>query len=240
MTLLHSQTTLLTPNVYKENLYRRLNEGLERLNVKVILDDRVLLMNNLPSNFIEGKQHFVTEKKKIPIESDLTFICIGAFVNNKSIENGPLKSKLNIETRRLNVNEFLQVEGFENIFAVGDIAEKEDKLAYIAGEQGTYVGKFISQLEQKKKKIEPYRGREQKLIVLSIGRNSGAAQLPFAGTTVLGEKFVVRILFPREKVLGKIVRNNLSRSIHFFSSDDNFLQIENDEERKKFIFQRFE
>ena len=139
VTLVHSQPTLLEPNVYKEKIYRRTQEELEKLNVKVILNDRIELPNKQHLNYIEGKKNYVTEKTKTNITADLTFVCTGTRVNNKSLLNSQLKSKINPQTGRIKVNNYFQVDGFENIFAIGDICDKEAKLGYFAGQQANML-----------------------------------------------------------------------------------------------------
>ncbi|CAF1241415.1 unnamed protein product [Rotaria magnacalcarata] len=184
ITLVHSQSTLLYPNVFKQKLYGSIQDQLEKLNVKIILNDRIQLPSDQQMNYIEGKNTYVTQTSKTSVTADLTFVCTGAHVNNRSLLNGSLKSKLNAQTGRLIVNNYLQVDGFENIFAVGDISDKETKLAYIAGEQGTYLGKLIPLLHKKKSTPKEYKVNPNAALLVSIGRNGGAGQLPFGGITI--------------------------------------------------------
>ena len=131
VTLVHNQTTLLRPGVFNEKLYPRIHDQLEKLGVQMILNDRIEMPKDSTyhhhMNYVESKRTFVTERSKQSITADLTFVCVGAHVNNKSILNGGLKSKINPQTGRLMVNNYLQVDGYENIFAVGDICDKEEK-----------------------------------------------------------------------------------------------------------------
>ena len=186
VTLVHSHKTLLRPNVYNEKLYARVQDELEKLRVKLILDDRVEISNRQHLNYIEGKKTYVTERTRQSIAADLTFLCIGAPVNNRSLINGPLKAKVNPQTGRLIVNNHLQVDGFENIFAIGDISDREEKLAYLAGEQASYVAKLIPCIQQKKAYPKEYARHPNAAIFLSLGRNSGIGQLPNKGGTIIG------------------------------------------------------
>lgn len=198
VTLVHNQSTLLIPGVFNEKLYPRLYEQMEKLNVKMILDDRIPLGNAQTQqtlNYIEGKKTFVTERTQQSITADLTFICIGAHVNNKSLINGPLKSKIDPQSGRIIVNNYFQVDGYENIFAVGDIAEKEDKFAFLAGEQAKYVAKLIPLIHQKKSYPKEYQVHTNRAIFLSVGRNSGIGQLPTKGGMLLGKFVSFRFLF---------------------------------------------
>ncbi len=189
VTLVHSQPTLLQPKIFQDKMYTGIEEKLTKLNVKIILNDRIELPKNNDNqhvNYIEGRKTYVTQRTKTNIVADLTFLCTGARVNNKSILNGPLKSKINSQTGRLIVNNYLQVDGFENIFAIGDISDKEGKMAYFAGEQADYVGKLIPLIEKKKPYPKEYQGHVYPGMFLSLGRNGGIGQLPMKGGTVVG------------------------------------------------------
>lgn len=187
VTLVHSHPVLLEPNVYNEKIYLRTREELEKLRVKIILDDRVQLLNTERLNYIEGQKTYVTEKTKTTINADLVFICTGTRINNRSLSNSPFKSKINPQTGRLIVNNHLQIDGYENIFAIGDICDKEDKFAYLAGQQGEYVGKLIPSIHQKKTNLKEYQPHTNRAIFLSLGRNNGVGQLPTKSGTVIGK-----------------------------------------------------
>jgi NADH dehydrogenase FAD-containing subunit len=189
ITLVHNQPTLLQPKVFQDKMYTRLKEQLEKLNVKIILNDAIEFPKNKDTqhmNYIEGTRTYVTEKNKRNIVADLTFVCTGAHVNNKSILNGPLKTKVNYQTGRLIVNNYLQVDGFENIFAIGDISDKEAKFANLALDQAGYVAKLIPLIEKKKPYPKEYQIHVYPAIFLSLGRNGGIGQLPTKSGTILG------------------------------------------------------
>lgn len=186
VTLVHSQPTLLYPNIFQEKVYAGSQEQLEKLGVKIILNDRIELPNNKDSNYIEGKKTYTTQKTRTNITADLAFVCTGARINNKSLLNSPLKSKINSETGRMIVNNYLQVDGYENIFAIGDISNKEGKMTYFAAEQADYVGKLIPLIEKKKPYPKEYKTHVHPGIFLSIGRNGGIGQLPMKSGTILG------------------------------------------------------
>jgi NADH dehydrogenase FAD-containing subunit len=186
ITLVHNQTTLIQPNIYQEKCYARSQEHLEKLNVKIIFNDRIEIPNHQHLNYIEGKQTYTTQRSKTNITADLAFICTGAHVNNKSVLNSPLKSKINLRTGRILVNNYLQVDGFENIFAIGDISDKEAKFGYFAGEQGEYVAKLISLIQRNKPYPKEYQIHANPAMFLSIGRNGGVGQLPNKSGTIVG------------------------------------------------------
>jgi NADH dehydrogenase FAD-containing subunit len=189
ITLVHSQPTLLQPKVFQDKMYTRLKEKLEKFNIKIILNDTIEFPKNKDTqqvNYIEGTKTYVTEKNKRNIVADLTFVCTGARVNNKSILNGPLKTKINYQTGRLIVNNYLQVDGFENIFAIGDISDKEEKFVHLALDQAGYVAKLIPLIEKKKPYPKEYEIHLYPAMFLSLGRNGGIGQLPTKGGTIVG------------------------------------------------------
>lgn len=190
ITLVHNQPTVLQPKVFQEKFYARIQEALVRLNVKLIFNDTIQLSagRDQPAlNYIEGRRTYVTEKNKRNITADLAFICTGARVNNKSLINGPLRSALQPQTGRLIVNNYLQVDGYERIFAIGDICDKEPKFAYIATDQANYVAKLISLMDKKKPYPKEYQGHSYPLMALTIGRQGGVGQLPTKGGAVIGK-----------------------------------------------------
>uniref|UniRef100_A0A3B5LBM1 Ferroptosis suppressor protein 1 n=1 Tax=Xiphophorus couchianus TaxID=32473 RepID=A0A3B5LBM1_9TELE len=75
----------------------------------------------------------------------------------------------------LKVNQYLQVEGFSNIFAVGDCADlREAKLAYHAGLHAyVAVSNIISSLSGKP--LTPYRTGNVSML-LAMGRDDGVGQ----------------------------------------------------------------
>ncbi|UJR34420.1 hypothetical protein I4U23_021827 [Adineta vaga] len=195
ITLVHSGVTLLYPNVFNPDMYTRLQTQLERLGVNILLNDRIDLnastYSKQQSSFIEGEQTFITTKSKTKITVDLTFVCTGARVNNKSLKSGPLAKHLDTDNEgRLNVNGYLQVEGYTNIFAIGDISNKENKLAYLAGKQADYVASLIPRIELNKGYPDEYRSQKHQTMFVTLGRNGGVGQLPTKGGTVVGSTIV--------------------------------------------------
>ena len=73
------------------------------------------------------------------IEADLVVGCIGLPPNRDSINK--LVDPAHVDEHgRIKVNEYLQVEGFENIYAIGDCCNtSEDKMAAFAGKHGELV-----------------------------------------------------------------------------------------------------
>ena len=88
------------------------------------------------------------------------------------------------EKSRILVNDFNQVEGFNNIFAIGDIAaQKSDKypkghpmLAPVAMQQGKHLAKNLKKLASGKA-LEPFEYLD-KGSMATIGRNKAVVNLP--------------------------------------------------------------
>lgn len=95
------------------------------------------------------------------MRADLIFLCTGIATNNKSFTTH-LSDALDSEGR-LRVNEHFQVEGSENLFALGDCCNMEAKMAYYAEKHAVVVAHNIQILErnrnsQKEKSLEEYEG----------------------------------------------------------------------------------
>ncbi|UJR12396.1 hypothetical protein I4U23_016573 [Adineta vaga] len=190
ITLVHSGSTLFQPNVFKEEFYNNVRRQLEQIGVEILFNDRINVTNDsntkLPVNYISGRKTFITQNKKQSLTADLTFICTGARVNNKSLMTGDLANKIDPQNGRLKVDNHLQVEGYTNIFAVGDISNKEDKMAYYAGNQAEYVASLIRIIEGKKSYPKQYQSSQYPGMVVTIGRKGGVGQVPTKGGFIIG------------------------------------------------------
>ncbi|NXI43237.1 AIFM2 factor, partial [Galbula dea] len=125
-----------------------------------------------PNQFQEDM--VVRTEKGTEVVADMVVLCTGIKVNSsayasafgdKMARNGALK-----------VNKHLQLEGYENIYAIGDCADlKEPKMAYHAGlHANVAVTNIINSLKHKPlKTYEP----GSLTFLLSMGRNDGVGQL---------------------------------------------------------------
>lgn len=182
-TLLHSHEQLIPGPLKKEfqSQFLKLVEGTP--NVKLILGDRAVLEDDelkTTAKFLEGKRIVKTEKGQ-EVETDLIFFCTGAKVNNASFKDQfPVD-----EDGRLKVNKFLQVEGHENIFAIGDCANfPEGKLGFSARLQGTDAAKNIIAHSEKrplKERIPLSPG-----MFVPFGPKKGFGQFPNESGTIVG------------------------------------------------------
>ncbi|CAF3612779.1 unnamed protein product [Didymodactylos carnosus] len=159
VTLIHSQTALINPNLFNPKFCQSIREQLESLNVKVLLNERIDLKpmlehyKNSDMNYLEDafRSHFVEG--------------------------------------RINVNNHLQVPGYKNIFAIGDISSKETKMAFYAGAQASYVASVIKAMQQNKS-FKEYTPATNPAMFVTIGRNGGVGQLPTSSGPVIGKTIV--------------------------------------------------
>jgi len=104
------------------------------------------------------------------IKSDLVFLCTGIKPNYRCMGKN-LSYCLN-ERKAVIVNEYLQVKGFQNVFAAGDITNvREEKTAQNAEKQAEVVIKNIINIE-KGKALEKYLSRPR-IMVISLGKWHG-------------------------------------------------------------------
>jgi len=79
------------------------------------------------------------------IEADLVYVCLGMQCNTECVAKGDLASSLSTR-KEVQVNEFFQVNGHSNIFAVGDAMShpsREIKQAYYAEMNGCCAAKNV-------------------------------------------------------------------------------------------------
>ncbi|CAF1366366.1 unnamed protein product [Adineta ricciae] len=98
-----------------------------------------------------------------------------------------LANKIDPQNDRLKINNYLQVEEYTNIFAVGDIPNKEDKMAYFAGNQAEYVISLIRIIEEKKLHSKQYQASQYPSMLVTVGRKSGVSQLLTEGGFIIGD-----------------------------------------------------
>ncbi len=125
--------------------------------------------------------------KTVTTNSDLTFDT-ATVIWTAGVQGAPI-SGLNVaalieKVERIRVNKYNQVKGYENIFAIGDIASMETKLypqghpmmAQPALQQGELLGKNLIKLINKKA-MKPFEYND-KGSMATIGRNLAVVDLP--------------------------------------------------------------
>jgi len=138
ITLVSSSDTLVSPN-FDEKFQNSLKCIMDRRNVKLKIG-RVDNLDKITTNKFMKQTVQIGEEC---LEADLVVGCIG-LPPNKSAINKLVDAKHIDENGRIIVNEFLQLDGLPNIFAIGDCCNtSEDKMAAFAGKHGEVVAANI-------------------------------------------------------------------------------------------------
>lgn len=145
-------------------------------------------VNLVCGSVIECREDCVVLKDKdriFTLEGNTTLWCTGV-KGNEVIENSIFKS----ENSRIRVNEFLQIDGYENIFVIGDcaIATQRDVIhaptAQLASQMGEYCAYSLIDIFSGKKLVKPFKFIHRGT-VCSIGHTDGIGII--FGINVAGE-----------------------------------------------------
>ncbi len=156
--IVHAKSELMERNPAKARQYAR--KFLERRGVAITFNERVVSYD---------RKKYRTDKGNL-LHADLTFLCTGIKPNYEYMEKH-CSASLN-ERQNICVNPFLQVPGYQHIFAAGDITNiAEEKTAQNAEKQAEMVVKNIVHAE-KGEALEEYRS-ELRVMVISLGKWGG-------------------------------------------------------------------
>jgi NADH dehydrogenase len=159
-----------TLGVMSEASAKKSREYLEKLGVNVFTSTQVVDYDGFEVKFNNGKT--------IPTRT----VIWAAGVKGNTLEG--LKPEAVVKGNRLKVNRFSQVEGYDNIFAIGDIALMETPLfpkgmpqvATAANEQAKHLYKNLKLMIDKKPMREfEYRDKGS---LATIGKNMAVVDLP--------------------------------------------------------------
>jgi NADH dehydrogenase FAD-containing subunit len=139
------------------------------------------------------EDQYLCSKTKETIKADKVYTCVGMVPNTEFLQ-AELASAL--DTKGLiQVNEFMQVKGYNNLYALGDCAALDNnKHGYLASVQGGMLADAIVK-KSKGKKVKPYK-TPPLAIVTPTGTDTGVAQMPFG---VFTAKFLINL---KQKDLG--------------------------------------
>uniref|UniRef100_A0AAY4BRS0 Ferroptosis suppressor protein 1 n=1 Tax=Denticeps clupeoides TaxID=299321 RepID=A0AAY4BRS0_9TELE len=171
VTLIHSHIGLADPELLP-CVRQQAKEVLLQKGVELLLGQKVSNLKDLKLN-ITQKDMLIKTDKGTEIVADLVINCAGNKINS-----GAYSSTLSghmAENGALKVNEHLQIEGCDNIYAVGDCADvNEPKMAYHAGlHAGVAVTNIANSLSGKP--LTSYKTGNVTML-LAMGRDDGVGQ----------------------------------------------------------------
>lgn len=168
MILIHSKERLIPRINLKASKYAE--KFLRKYNVNIILNERVIKSYKNNHNI----------KNKI-INSDITFYCLGITPNSIFMERN-FKNFLD-EKKFIKVNNYLQLDGFNNIFVAGDVNNiNEEKLAQNAEIHAKIISKNIINIENNKPLLN--YNPKPRVVVISLGKYNGI--LAYKNITMTG------------------------------------------------------
>ncbi|XP_033120461.1 apoptosis-inducing factor 2-like, partial [Anneissia japonica] len=184
VTMVHSSEVLISP-LMGQSFRDKVRNELQASGVKMVLGEKVTNLSELP---VDGSAKCVVKTDKgSEIEADLVIVCIGLKVNS-DVYSKALGDCMD-ESGSLKVRPTLQVEGHDNIFAVGDCANIDKiKMAYKAERHSGVVAKNIQALATSSK-LKSYVEGEPMMFV-TVGRTGGAFQV---GPFLFGRRIVRNI-----------------------------------------------
>ncbi|KFU87536.1 Apoptosis-inducing factor 2 [Chaetura pelagica] len=130
VTLIHSKPALADVELL-ESVRQEVKEILLRKGVHLLLNEKVSNLESLTPNRFQ-KDMVVRTEKGTEVVADMVVLCTGIKINSAAY--AAAFGDIMASNRALKVNKHLQLEGYENIYAIGDCADlKEPKMAYHAG-----------------------------------------------------------------------------------------------------------
>ncbi len=185
ITIVEKEADILSTPGYSEALRENISAQLEDLGVKVITGSELAF---LPPHNVGELGHFtVTTVSGETVEADMWFQCYGANANTGYLAGTEYDSALHPDGT-IAVESTLQVKGYSNVYAVGDITDvRESKRADAARQQARVVMANIAAQIEGGTAEAVYRPTKE-WVILPLGPNMGASQLLDAEghTRVLG------------------------------------------------------
>ena len=209
VTLVHAHDWLgadSLPDKYNELVLSQL----DKLRVNVIRSDRLVIPGDV-ADALRAQDELYWKQRRTwqtangqSVDADLTFFTTGTKLNNRvtaSATASPFAAATNGKGELI-VNKHFQVQGFTNVFALGDIASAESqKLAYRAGEQVKWLSKHLPALMRQDGATTgiPEYVPDGPLLFLSIGRGMGAGTKDGS----VFPSFVVKLVKSKDVFIGK-------------------------------------
>lgn len=158
ITLVHAKEELIERNPPKARQYAR--QFLERHGVRLFFHQRIVRHRN---------KTYVTDSG-MKFGADIAFLCTGIKPNYEYLQHY-CSASLD-ERQNICVDNFLQVQGYDHIFAAGDITSiAEEKTAQNAEKQAEIVVKNVYHLDRGEQ-LEHYQSKPR-MMVISLGKWNG-------------------------------------------------------------------
>ncbi|CAH1792759.1 unnamed protein product [Owenia fusiformis] len=192
ITLIHANDNLVSPHYTAKNR-KDVQKILEQMGVTVILGDKVTNLEQLNK---DGATTVETSGGK-QIPTDLVIPCIGLTTRRDAYESS-LGDKMD-SFGRLKVDEYFNVIGCEDVFAIGDCCNTDEPKMALNGMEHAkcIVANFANKTSGK-----PLKKYNAGFIMMgiSIGRNVGFGQ---KGTSSTIPGFIIKMLKSRDLMTGK-------------------------------------
>ncbi|KAG1693306.1 hypothetical protein DVH05_023770 [Phytophthora capsici] len=196
VTIIESKDKLLGSDNVREKFRARLLKFLERLDVNVVLGER--LTERLNGNSFE-RRTLRTDKGR-ELASDIQLLCGGFSPTTELIKS--LDETLVTPQGLIKVNSKLQLDDsrYANIYALGDANNNSaPKHMLFASQQGTHLGSELALVVRKTQAnvSKDFPKVEVAPAMIPLGPNGGVSQLPIFGGVVYGN-FVTRTFKSKE------------------------------------------
>uniref|UniRef100_A0A8B9R5R8 Ferroptosis suppressor protein 1 n=1 Tax=Anas platyrhynchos TaxID=8839 RepID=A0A8B9R5R8_ANAPL len=171
VTLIHSKIALADTELL-HSVRQEVKEILLRKGVRLLLGERVSNVENLTTNQFR-KDMVVRTEKGTEVAADMVILCTGIKINSSAYASAFGNWQA---TEPCALTEHLQLQGHENIYAIGDCADlREPKMAYHAGlHANVVVTNIINSLTHKP--LKTYQPGSLTFL-LSMGKNDGVGQV---------------------------------------------------------------
>ncbi|ROK15751.1 Apoptosis-inducing factor 2 [Anabarilius grahami] len=169
--LIHPREEVADPELLP-SVKEQAKEVLLEKGVELLLGQKVSNLDELEFNVCRSGMVVKTNKNEQVI-ADLVICCTGNKINSEAYRSS--LSTCVTENGALKVNKHLQVEGFDNVYAVGDCASvNEPKLAYHAGlHAGVAATNIINSLSGKA--LTSYHTGNVTMLI-AMGKDAGVGQ----------------------------------------------------------------
>ncbi|TPX34682.1 hypothetical protein SmJEL517_g02749 [Synchytrium microbalum] len=151
VTLVTSQPYLINEHFSKTHLTKKITETLSKMGVTVVLSEKIVKGED--GHILPNGADYSLTPATVKSESgkeytaDVVYLAVGnAKFNTEAIADGLGEGVLN-EKKEVKVKETLQVVGFDNIFALGDIIDtKTPKVGFVTQSQGPIIAKNLASI----------------------------------------------------------------------------------------------